>query len=149
MATPQSQQETTLQLKRTFAAPRARVFRAWTDAKQFAQWFMPSAEYKTIVTELDLRAKGRFTLEMHHNSGRVSKLSCTYREIKAPEKLVFTWNYVGNPAPHESLVTVEFRDLGASTEVALTHEQLANAEEREKHNHGWMGCFEQFAKYLA
>ena len=39
MASTQPQQETTLQVRRVFAAPRERVFRAWTDRKQFAKWF--------------------------------------------------------------------------------------------------------------
>ena len=43
MATPQSQPENSLQLRRTFAAPRERVYRAWTDAKEFALWFHPSS----------------------------------------------------------------------------------------------------------
>ena len=44
MAKAQTSPETTLQLKRTFAAPRDRVFRAWTDAHILAQWFAPSPE---------------------------------------------------------------------------------------------------------
>jgi uncharacterized protein YndB with AHSA1/START domain len=46
MATPQSQPQNTLQLRRTFAAPRERVFRAWTDAKEFALWFHPTSDHK-------------------------------------------------------------------------------------------------------
>jgi len=44
-----------LQMKRTFQAPREKVFRAWTDAKELARWFAPSVDYSTVVPELDLR----------------------------------------------------------------------------------------------
>ena len=75
MATPQSQLETSLQISRTFAAPRDRVFHAWTDAKQFAIWFHPTADYTTVITRLDLRVGGAYRLEMHHKDGSVHKLT--------------------------------------------------------------------------
>jgi len=149
MATPQSQQETALQLKRTFAAPRERVFRAWTDARQFAQWFAPTTDYKTIITELDLRVGGKYRLEMHHKGGNVHQLFGTYRLVKPPEKLVFTWRWQKDENVPDSLVTVEFHDQGGSTEVCLTHEHFQNAEERNKHNEGWTGCIEQLARFVA
>src|SRR5208337_3432948 len=106
MATSQSQPQNALQLKRTFAAPRERVFRAWTDARQFAQWFGPTADYKSIVTEMDLRVGG------------------TYRLVKPPEKLVFTWRWQKDENEPDTLVTLEFRDLDGSTEVTLTHDHF-------------------------
>ena len=149
MATPQSQPENSLELRRTFAAPRDRVFRAWTDAKEFALWFHPTNEHTTIISELNLKVGGKYQLEMRHKNGIVHKLSGTYQQIKAPEKLVFTWRWATDPPGQESTVSIEFHDLGASTEVALTHGTFPNAEERDKHAHGWNGCFEQFQNYLA
>lgn len=149
MATPQSQQETALQLKRTIAAPRDRVFRAWTDARQFAQWFAPTMDYKAIITELDLRVGGKYRLEMHHKGGNVHILHGTYRLVKPPEKLVFTWHWQKDEGAPDTLVTIEFLDLGTSTEVCLTHENFQNAEERNKHNEGWTGCLEELARLVA
>jgi len=71
----------------------------------------------------------------------------TYREILPPEKLVYTWSWEGQD-PMETLVTVEFREVGDSTEVELTHERFPNAEERDKHNEGWVGCLDQLSKLL-
>jgi uncharacterized protein YndB with AHSA1/START domain len=144
----QSSPETTLQMKRTFAAPRQRVFRAWTDAAELARWFAPSADYSAVVPELDLRVGGKYRIEMHHKGGNVHRLGGTYREILPPEKVVFTWRWDGDTRPEDSLVTIEFRDLGNSTEVILTHEQLPSVEERDKHAHGWTGCLEQLGKFL-
>jgi len=149
MATPQSQPETSIQLTRTFAVPRDRVYRAWTDAKQFALWFHPTADYNTVITRMDLRVGGAYSLEMHHKGGHVHTLLGKYQEVKPPEKLVFTWHWQQNEAGPESLVTVEFRDLGASTEVTLTHQNLLTAEARAKHNEGWVGCLTQLQNYLA
>jgi uncharacterized protein YndB with AHSA1/START domain len=145
----QSSPETALQMKRTFAAPRQRVFRAWTDAGELARWFGPSSDYSAVVPELDLRVGGKYRLEMHHKGGNVSRVGGTYREVQPPEKVVFTWRWDGDTRPEESLVTIEFHDLGNSTEVILTHEQFSNLEDRDKHAQGWTGCLEQLNKFLS
>jgi len=148
MATPQSQPENTLQLRRTFAAPREKVFRAWTDAKEFALWFHPTTDHTTIISELNLKVGGRYSLEMHHKSGNVHRLSGTYQQIKPPEKLLFTWRWATDPPGQESLVSLEFVDLGNATEIVVSHGQFPSVETRERHNEGWMGCLDQLAVYL-
>lgn len=140
--------DTALIVRRTFQAPREKVFRAWSDAEALARWFHPSSEYTTKVPEFEFKVGGNYKLEMHHKGGNVNVVGGTYREIKAPEKLVFTWRWERDPAAQESLVTVEFLDRGPSTEILLTHTQLPDAESREKHGHGWNGCFEQLAGYV-
>jgi uncharacterized protein YndB with AHSA1/START domain len=68
-------------------------------------------------------------------------LSGTYREVRAPERLVYTWRWerpemdVG-----ETLVTVEFHDLGGATEVIVTHELFPDEAARDRHQEGWSGC---------
>jgi uncharacterized protein YndB with AHSA1/START domain len=91
MAKEQLSPEMTLKLNRVFQAPRERVFRAWTDAKELARWFAPSADYTTRVPELDLRVGGTYKVEMHHKGGNVHTVLGTYREIRPPERIVFTW----------------------------------------------------------
>jgi uncharacterized protein YndB with AHSA1/START domain len=138
----------TLQIKRTFRAPREIVFRAWTDRAELARWFAPSAEYSTVVPELDFRVGGRYRIEMHHKDGNIHRVSGTYQKIVPPERVVFTWGWDRDSSPEDSVVTIEFQDLGDSTEVTLTHERLPNLEERDKHAHGWNGCMDQLARIL-
>jgi uncharacterized protein YndB with AHSA1/START domain len=125
------------------------VFRAWTDAKEFALWFHPTPEHTTIITRLDVKVGGKYSLEMHHKGGDVHKLSGTYQQIKPPEKLSFTWRWADDPPGQETLVSLDFVDLGNATELVLAHGQFPDAETREKHNHGWNGCMEQLQNYLA
>ncbi len=148
MAKEQLSPETTLKLRRTFQASRERVFRAWTDPVELSRWFAPSEEYSTAVPVLDLQVGGKYTVEMHHSGGNVHRVSGTYREIKPPEKIVFTWHWEHDPGPDESLVTIEFLDLGPSTEILLTHDHLPNLEQRDKHEHGWEGCINSLTNYL-
>jgi uncharacterized protein YndB with AHSA1/START domain len=150
MATPQSQTQNSLQLRRTFAAPRERVFRAWTDAREFALWFHPTTDHTTVITKLDVKVGGKYSLEMHHKGGDVHKLSGTYQQIKPPEKLSFTWRWATDPPGQETLVSLDFLDKGNdATEIVLLHGQFPDAETRDKHNQGWNGCFDQFQNYLA
>lgn len=148
IAKEQLSAETSLTVRRTFQAPRERVFRAWTSADELARWFAPSAEYSTKVPVLDLKVGGRYKVEMHHKGGNVNTVGGTYREIKPPEKLVFTWQWEKDPLGHESLVTIEFIDRGPATELLLTHAQLPNAEQRDKHGEGWNGCLTRLDQYV-
>ncbi len=71
-----------------------------------------------------------------------------YTEVTPPERLVFTWSWEGDYTADspETLVTVEFRNLGDMTEVALTHERFGSVESRDHHRHGWsssLDCLEQ------
>jgi uncharacterized protein YndB with AHSA1/START domain len=68
--------------------------------------------------------------------------------------LVYTWNWEGKACEGsealtgETLVTVEFRNLGGSTEVVLTHEFFPNEKARDAHNMGWNGCLDHLEKVL-
>jgi uncharacterized protein YndB with AHSA1/START domain len=100
-----------------------------------------------VVPELDLRVGGKYRVEMHHKGGAIHRLGGTYREIHPPEKLVYTWGW--NPDKPESVVTMKFRDLGNNTEIHILHQNLPDQEQRDKHNHGWLGCLIQLDQYLA
>jgi len=71
-----------------------------------------------------------------------------YREIVPNKKLVYTWAWESTPE-RESLVTVEFKPSGNGTELVLTHEQFADSEARDKHQHGWNGCMDRLGRYLS
>jgi hypothetical protein len=43
----------------------------------------------------------------------------------------------------DSRVTVDFLDLGDSTEVRLTHELLDRVRNRAYHRSGWSACFKR------
>ncbi len=63
MAGPKSSTETTLNLRRTFKAPRPEVFRAWTDPEELKKWWGPEG-YATPSAEVDLRVGGKYRLGM-------------------------------------------------------------------------------------
>lgn len=137
-----------LRLERTLAAPRERVFRAWTDAAELARWFAPTDGHTTKVIELEARAGGRYRVAMHAPSGEVHTVTGIFREIRAPERLVFTWVWEGKDMG-ETLVTLEFQERGNSTVLVLTHELFPTQELRDQHTRGWDGCLGRLATLVA
>ncbi len=147
MTAAKSTAEITLKLKRTFAAPREKVFRAWTDPNELKKWWRVQDDWAIPIAEVDLRIGGKYRLGMQSPDGTTPYVvGGIYREVKFPEKLVYTWKWEGSEEA-ETLVTVVFRELGGdSTQVELTHERFATKEARDKHNEGWKGCLAQLEK---
>jgi uncharacterized protein YndB with AHSA1/START domain len=142
MAKPALDPTVTLTITRTFTAPRERVFKAWTDPQELKKWWAAGPGYTTPIAEVDLRVGGRYRLAMKPpDADAVYIVGGVYREVRPPERLVYTWAWEGSGAP-ETVVTVEFRDRGTHTEVILTHGAFADAAERDKHVHGWNGCLD-------
>lgn len=136
--------DTTLRLRRTVQARRTAVFRAWTEPEAIKRWWLPRAGFSVPQVEVDLRTGGRYRILMRNPAGDVFGLAGTYREVKPPERLVYTFRWekpemdVG-----ETVVTVDFVERGAATEVVVTHERFPSEVAREQHGQGWTGCLDQ------
>lgn len=77
-----------LVMTREFDAPRELVFKAWTDARQVAQWWGPKG-FTNPVCELDVRVGGAIRIHMRAPNGVVYPMTGSFEEIVAPERLVF------------------------------------------------------------
>ncbi len=139
--------EGTLEIRRTIAAPRERVFNAWTRAEELRKWFAPGP-LTTAVAESDLRVGGRYRITMRGPDGAEHTVTGVYQIIEPPQRLVYSWRWEDKPSAGESTVTVEFHERGRSTEVVLRHDGLPNEKEVADHNHGWNGCFEKLEKVV-
>jgi uncharacterized protein YndB with AHSA1/START domain len=156
MATTKLDPETSLQIRRIFMAPREKVFRAWTERAGLEKWMcrdVPTQNPKYL--ELDVRPGGRYVIEITTPEGLAYHGQGIFREVKPPEKLVFTWAWTRSPEDKsdpiqkkESLVTVELFERGKFSEMVFTHEQFESAEVRDSHKKGWDGCFDVLAKAL-
>ena len=136
-----------LRLTRVFDAPRALVFRAWTEKDHMLRWFCPHDHWGLDV-QVDARVGDSYRIVMRDTEkGRDHITFGTFREVRPPERLVFTWQWEGEDVS-PTLVTVEFRDLGGKTELTLIHEALPTAEWRQKHEHGWGLCLDRLGKAL-
>jgi uncharacterized protein YndB with AHSA1/START domain len=138
--------ETTLSMTRRLPAPRADVFRMWTEPEHIRHWFCPVG-FTVVTSEVDLRPGGQYVIAMRAPDGKVHTTKGAYREIVAPERLVYTWQWTG-PGSAETLVTVEFKDLGSETELVLRHERFTGAAHRDSHLAGWNGCLSNLDRYV-
>jgi uncharacterized protein YndB with AHSA1/START domain len=146
MATPEVRPDTTLRLERTIAAPREKVFAAWTQAETVVRWFAPGDAYTCFVHALEPRVGGAYRIEMRHSGGNQHFVGGVYREVTAPSRLVFTWAWEKSPERGETRVTVELHDEGGRTRLVLTHELFPTAEVRDSHNAGWTGGLDKMVK---
>ncbi|HKW09516.1 MAG TPA: SRPBCC domain-containing protein [Gemmatimonadaceae bacterium] len=131
-----------LEIRRTFSASRDRVFRAWTQPEELKKWAAPGP--MTVPTaEVDFKIGGRYRMVLRGPDGAEHRVSGIYKQIDPPKRLVYSWKW-DQPSAVETIVTVEFRDLGAATEVVLRQEGFASSEDRERHEKGWNGCLDKF-----
>ena len=136
-----------VEIKRTYAAPRDKVFAAWTDPKKLAAWFKPS-DQMSVEIQADIQVGGRYRFRITSPDGVQHVSYGEYREIIPPKRLVFTWAWESGLVT-DSLVTVSLRAVDGGTELTLRHERLATEDLRERHGKGWAGCLEQLDKFLA
>lgn len=111
-------------ITRSFDAPRAIVFEAWTRAEHVTHWWDP-AGLPLLICEIDLRPGGAFRFINRAPDGSPGpSFSGVYQEITPPEKLVF-----GMP-PGTGSSTLIFAEEGQGTRLTITIE-CATSEERD------------------
>ena len=154
---------------RSFAAPRERVWRAWTEAASLARWWGPKGCTLRVI-KLDLRPGGIFHYAMVFQPGHEMFGRFIFREIVAPERLTFVVSFSDAGAgitrapfpqlqgkwPLEVLNVVTFTEQDGATTVALRGGPInATEEERqifhdntESMRQGFGGTFDQLAEFL-
>ncbi len=115
---PLAEREVTI--TRIFDAPRALVFRAWTDAAQLAQWWGPKG-FTNPVCEIDARVGGALCIHMRAPDGSIYPMKGEIREIVPPERLAFTNIALDEAGNHiiEGFTIVTFANEGGKTKLIL------------------------------
>jgi uncharacterized protein YndB with AHSA1/START domain len=140
-----SQDRASVRIVDVFDAPRDAVFAAWTEPERLKQWWGPGL-FETVFAEVDLRPGGRYELLLEPGSMR---LVGEFREVTPPRRLVYTWRWIeGVPDTRESLVTVEFREAGAGTEVVLVHDNFVGPGPVEMYDEGWRSGLSKLRSFL-
>ena len=137
---------------REFAAPRARVWEAWTSPDVMARWFHP----ETLVTpresvSVDLRVGGEYTYTMRiPDTGQEFPTAGKYLRIDEPDRLDFTWGSPGevDEAPR---VSIELDELDAGrTRMTFTLTGLpGDSGSDESVYDGWSSAFSELDTELS
>lgn len=141
--------ERVLLITRTFDAPRDLVFDAWTKCEHVARWFGPK-DFTVPHCSMDFRVGGSYRYCMLGPDGVEHWVSGTYKEIKKPERLVFTWVREDNDGKVwlDNVVTLTFADRGEQTAFSLNQQIFESMEERDAHNGGWSTCLDKLAEFV-
>ena len=108
-----------IRMTRLFDAPRALVFEAMTKPEHIKRWWGNlDAGYSVPVCEVDLRPGGAWRFVNRHPKGE-AEFYGVYREIKPPERLVFTEIYAPFPDA-ESVVTTDLTEENGKTRMTVT-----------------------------
>ncbi len=143
--------ELSITIVRTFDAPVAELFAAWTDATLMREWLVPIF-CKIIDASVDARPGGSYRIVMRGPFGGKHITTGEYREVVPNKRLVQTWVLEGQSRAvdrYPTLLSVDFRELGPnSTEITLRQEQLLTRADRSGNLMGWRLCFRKLDKLL-
>jgi len=162
----ETQTKRELVITRIINAPRELVFKAFTESERLAQWWGPKGS-EIKVSKLELRPGGTFLYNMSRPDGLLLWGKFVYREIIAPERIVFinsfsdeNGNIIRAPFsetfPLEVMNTLTLTEENGKTTLTLRGLPInATDEENETFfamtegmQQGFKGTFDQLEEYL-
>lgn len=135
-----------LVLFKTFEAPRALVFKCWTEPRHMMRWLCPAA-FTVLFAENDLRVGGKWRSGMRSPEGEEFIHCGEYVEIEPPSRLVMTHRWERNHLEPVALTTLEIslNEQDGRTEMIFVQSGLATETSALSHRRGWTGAFDSLA----
>jgi uncharacterized protein YndB with AHSA1/START domain len=138
-----------LHLDTVLNASRTRVFQALVEPHELTQWWGP-AGFTSPSVDFEPRVGRAYRIEMQPPEGDAFYLTGEFREVDPPARLAYTFAWE-DPDPNdvETLVSLSFRDLGDSTEVAFTQGTFKTEARRALHRDGWTDSFDKLERLMS
>jgi len=152
MTSKSTQAPRELDLTRVLDAPRALVFKVWTEPRHLAKWWGPHG-FTTPECSLDLRPGGKLRIRMTGH-GFDNVMDGEFVEIVEPERLIFkSFLRDATGAPYlETLTIVTFSEHAGQTTLRLIVRVLESGPEAEGPlegmNEGWNQSLERLDAYV-
>ena len=148
-----------LVISREFKAPRELVWQAWTQPEHVKEWLSLGEDITIGSVKADLHTGGRFRIQQQMDDGEFYTAAGVYLEVKAPEKLVYTWDWEKDGAGEEygelegnpTQVTLQLypsENNDQHTRLVLTHEKFATEKSRDSHQVGWTSWLGRLAQFV-
>ncbi|MDW7691220.1 SRPBCC domain-containing protein [Flammeovirgaceae bacterium SG7u.111] len=139
----------TLTLERTFNAPLALVWEAWTQPEHIAQWWRPKGmETKVITHEFKVGGKWEYVMAMPDGKNFIAEGE--YTEIVELAKIVSSANF--KPMTEGVTLHAAFEKQGEKTlfTFSVVHPTAEYCQQQEKMGfyNGWGSTFDRLADYL-
>jgi uncharacterized protein YndB with AHSA1/START domain len=130
-----------MSLTRRVGAPVDVVFRAWTDAKQLAEWWGPKG-FTNPVCEADARVGGAIRIHMRAPDGTVYPMTGRFVEIDRPHRLVFV----------TAALDGEGKAIAGGTEIALVAQVTSTTPAAPQYlagmSQGWGQTLDRLAAFV-
>ncbi len=138
---------TSLTISRVLKASPEAVWQLWTDPAKVNDWHRPNKTDYTTESKLDLKVGGTYKIAMISAEGR-SVATGTFKELNPPRKLVYSWQWEGDPTTELSEVTITLDPVPEGTKLTLVHDRLSGPESVKAHSDGWLGCMENINELI-
>ena len=143
-----------LVMTRQFDAPKQRVYDAYTKPALLKRWLGVFDGWELAVCEIDLREGGAYRWVWRNpNRGSDMGIRGIYREITAPDRLVFTEQFDDPWYKGEGLATTTFVEVGGVTTLTQTmryeSRETRDAVLASPMESGVTRSFDELAKVLA
>lgn len=114
-----------VEVRRSFKAPRALVYRAYSEPELVRRWMLGPPGWTMPVCEVDMRVGGTYRWRWRNEQdGSEFGFSGVFREVEAARRIVHTEAFdpgsTGSGEPGEAIVTITFVDDGDFTTVTTT-----------------------------
>ncbi|MCJ7490251.1 MAG: SRPBCC family protein [Thermoplasmata archaeon] len=147
---PEIQDDRELVLSMTLDAPRADVWRCWTEPDLLKRWFAP-LPYTTPHAEMDVRPGGASLVVMRSPDGEDITNPGVYLEVVPKERLVITdaFTHAWEPSERPFMTAIlTFEDEGPGRTRYPARVRHWTAADREQHEQmgfhdGWTQCARQ------
>ncbi|MFZ2013930.1 MAG: SRPBCC domain-containing protein [Nocardioides sp.] len=138
----------TLEHEREFEAVPEKIFGLLTEPARLAKWWGPHG-FTTPQIRLELRVGGSYRFTMQTPDGEVFHLSGDFLEVRAPDRLSYTFRW-DEPTPddRETVVLVVLSALHGATRMSLSQGEFATEERLELHRQGWAESFDKLESAL-
>ncbi len=117
VTTPSDQE---VRVTRVFDAPRAAVFRAFTEPALIRRWLLGPPGWSMPVCEVDLRVGGHYRYVWQGPDGEEMGMGGVFREIDPSERLVTTERFDQDWTGGETTVTTVLTERDGRTTLTLT-----------------------------
>ena len=151
-----------LVIKRSFNAPRQKVWDAWTKPELVKSWWGPKG-FTTPFAKIDFKVGGKYLVSMRSPEGVDYWSTGEYQEIKPLERIVYSDSFSdkdgsivpaaeqGMPGdwPDRLMVTLTFEDAGpGKTALTLSTAGIPDDKNRDLTRESWGSMLDKLANCL-
>lgn len=107
-------------LTRSFDAPRSLVFDAWTKPELLKRWLGVRGGWTFAICDIDLEVGGHYRFVWQKTGQPDLGMGGVYREVAAPERLVYTEVFDQSWYPGDAVNTLVLTEDNGQTTATLT-----------------------------